>query len=60
MMRRSKRFMGRKAKTGRVLERLCRERPGFLHNVRPAHAARSPDGSPVTESLTLASMTARR
>lgn len=48
MMRRSKRFMGRKAKTGRVLERLSRERPGFLHNARPAYAARSPDGSPVT------------
>lgn len=30
MMRRSERFMGRKAKTGRVLERLSRERPGLF------------------------------
>jgi len=32
MMRKFKRFMGRKAKAGRVLERLSRERPGlFAH-----------------------------
>lgn len=30
MMRKFKRFMGRKAKAGHVLERLSRERPGFL------------------------------
>lgn len=30
MMRKFKRFMGRKAKTGRVLERLSRERPGLF------------------------------
>ncbi|WP_256469769.1 MULTISPECIES: group II intron maturase-specific domain-containing protein [unclassified Bradyrhizobium] len=30
MVRKFKRFMGRKAKTGRVLERLSRERPGLF------------------------------
>jgi|SRR5581483_166311 len=47
MMRKFKRFMSPKAKAGRVLEQLSRERPGLFAHWKIGIRARSPDRSPV-------------